>query len=123
MAYRGQMADHGARPVIRRWIAYLGGALVCVVAILGAHHAGAQATRRKALAGREKALQKTVGLETAAAVAARARAAVHEIAAQEASGRATKRMKAIARTEPELSEVVSALNTRPKPGRKRRGRT
>ncbi len=108
--------------MIRRWIAYIGGALVCVIAILGAHHAGAQATRRKQRAGREKGLQKTVGLEIGAAADSAARAEEHEKAAQEASGRATQRMKAIAKTEPELSEVVSALNTRPKPRRKRRAR-
>ena len=98
------------------------GILAVMCAAGGAYHAGSQATRRRVLAEKERAIERTVTVEGEAAIAAAARAEVHEKAAKEASGRARRRIEAIARSDPELSEVVSALNTRPKGRQRQRSR-
>lgn len=103
-----------------KFLKWIGALLVVMVAAGGAYQAATQATRRREQATKERDLEALVSHEGQAAIEAGARARVHEKAAEEASRRASARIERIARIEPELSEVVSALNTRSSGQRRRR---
>jgi len=80
----------------------------------GAYRAGSQATRRLDRARKERELVDLIGSEGEGAIEAADRAMAHEDAAREAKERAKKRIEAIAARDPELSVVISALNTKRK---------
>ena len=94
-----------------RWVLAL---LAVMLAAGGAYQAGARATRLRQMAAKERSLEALVTHEGQAAIEAAARARVHEAAADEASKKAKRRIESITAREPELSLVISALNTQKK---------
>ena len=90
--------------------------LAVMLAAGGAYHAGSRATRRRQMASKERELVDLIGSEGRGAIEAADRARVHEAAADEASKKAKRRIEAIAAVDPELSVVISALNTQKKRG-------
>lgn len=96
---------------ILRWILSL---LAVMLAAGGAYRAGSRATRLRQRAVKERELVDLIGSEGQGAFEAANRAMAHEAAAAEAKQRAKKRIEAIAARDPELSVVISALNTRRK---------
>ena len=101
-----------------RWILSL---LAVMLAAGGAYSAGARATRRRESAAKERSLERLISHEGEAAIAAAGRARDHEAAADLASEEAKRRIEAITARDPELSEVISALNTKKKRRGKKKG--
>ncbi len=100
-----------------RWLA---GLATVLLAAAGAYQAGTQATKRRQQAAQERALVDGVTAHGHVAIEATARAKEHDRVAEEASRRASERVQRIRDTEPELSEVISALTDRPKRRRRKK---
>jgi hypothetical protein len=96
--------------LLTRWLRTVLGAVAVAVAAALAYSAGAQATRRREQAGRERDLAARVTAGTRDAREAVGRAEKHERAADAASERARKRIDRIARTDPTVEELVDAWN-------------